>query len=115
MQVTLDVPEQLAARLRSNEDELAELIESGLRLRDWGGGSGLASEVINFLATGPNSKAIVAFHPSEVGAARARELLAKNREGALTSAEKAELDEMALLDHFMTLVKARAFEQSKAA
>jgi hypothetical protein len=115
MQVTVDVPDQLAARLRSHEDELADIIESGLRLREWAGISGLANEVINFLATGPDPKAIVAFHPSETGAARVRELLDRNREGALNPTEKAELDEMALLDHFMTLIKARTFEKAKAA
>src|SRR3954463_2407949 len=102
MQVTVDVPDQLAARLRSHEDELADIIESGLRVREWVGISGLAGELINFLATGPDPGAIVAFHPSEVGTVRVRQLLERNREGTLTPSEKAELDEVALLDHFVS-------------
>jgi hypothetical protein len=115
MQVTVEVPDQLAVRLPSNQSELAEIIESGLRIRDWVGISSVANEVISFLAMGPKPQAIVEFHPSETTAARARDLLEKNRDSSLSGEEKAELDEMALLDHLMTLVKARAFEQLKAA
>lgn len=115
MQVTVDLPDQLAQRLKSEPGDLAELIESGLRLRDWVGESELASEIIRFLASGPQAREIISFRPSEAGADRARELLRRNRDGSLTPAEKAEMDEMALLDHFMTLIKARAWEQSKAA
>jgi hypothetical protein len=101
--------------LRTHEGELPDLIESGLRLREWAGISPVANEVINFLAAGPTPEAIVEFHPSAAGAARVRELLERNQEGALSAIERAELDELALLDHFMTLVKARAFEKAKAA
>ena len=111
----VEVPDQLVERLGSNANDLAELIESGLRVRNWPGASSLVAEVVNFLATGPDPESIVAFHPSAAGAERARELLNRNREGSLTAVERAELDEMALLDQFMTLVKARAFEESKAA
>jgi hypothetical protein len=113
MQVTLELPDQLVSRIES-EDSLAELIEAGLRTREWTGASGLAAEVIRFLGSGPRLDQIIAFHPSEAAAARARELLDRNREGALSASETAELDEMALLDHLMTLVKARAFEQTKS-
>ena len=115
MQVTVEVPDQLAERMPSNRSEWAEVIESGLRFRDWIGVSRTANEVIDFLAMGPTPQAIIDFHPSETSAARMRELLEKNHKGSLDGAEKAELDEMALLDHLMTLVKARAFEQLKAA
>jgi hypothetical protein len=111
MQVTLDIPEQVAERIGKSPNELAELIESGFRIRNWTGESGVARELVNFLASGPSPKAIVAFHPSEESALRVRGLLDKNRAGHLTLAERAELDEMALLDQFMSLLKARGFEE----
>jgi hypothetical protein len=114
MQVTVEVPDQLANRLPRNQNELAEILENGLRIRDWVGVSTVANEVINFLARGPKPEAIVAFHPSSNAAARTHELLERNRSGSLSPSERAELDEMALLDQLMTLVKARAFEQTKA-
>jgi hypothetical protein len=114
MQVTVDIPDQLAGKFGRNESELAELLQSGLRLRDWVGASSIAREIIDFLASGPEPQAILAFHPSEATANRARQLLERNRADSLTSAEKTELSEMAVLDHFMTLLKARAFTQSKA-
>jgi hypothetical protein len=110
MQVTLDVSEQVAERLASQPGDLDEIIASGLRLRNWVGASSIAAEVINFLASGPSARDIVAFHASALASERSRALLQKNRENALEPADKAELEEIALLDHFMTLVKARAFE-----
>lgn len=114
MQVTMDLPEGLARRLELERDRLAEIIESGLRLRDWVGASAIASEVIGFLARGPRPAEIVAFRPSAAAVERSQELLQRNREGALTPAEEVELDEMALLDHLVTLIKAKAGQQAPA-
>lgn len=115
MQVTVELPDQLANRLGDNKEQLAEIIEAGLRIREWPAASAVASEVIDFLASGPAPRKIIDFHPSEGSVERMRELLGREHEGNLSPAEKAELDEMALLDHLMSLVKARAFEQAQAA
>jgi hypothetical protein len=115
MQVTVELPDQLATRLGENQERVIEIIEAGLRFREWPGASGLATEVIDFLASGPAPRKIVDFHPSKLSVERMRDLLDREEEGKLTAAEKAELDEMALLDHLMSLVKARAWEQAQAA
>ncbi len=94
---------------------MAEIIESGLRLRDWVGTSTLAQEVVGFLARGPRPQEIIEFRPSQMARERSQELLQRNREGQLTPAEEAELDEMALLDHLVTLIKAKAWQYSQAA
>ena len=93
---------------------VAEIIESGLRLRQWVGTSALAREVVGFLARGPQPLEIVAYRPSQVAVERSRELLRRNQERSLTSVEEAELDEMALLDQLMTLIKAKAWEHASA-
>ena len=115
MQLTIEVPETLSRRLESEREHLVEIIERGLRLREWGGSSALAQEVIGFLGRGPRSQEIIAFRPSPTAIERSQELLRRNREGSLTPAEEAELEEMALLDHLMTLIKAKAWENTSAA
>jgi hypothetical protein len=114
MQVTIDIPERLAARLEPERDRLAAIIESGLRLKDWVGTSPLAEELVAFLARGPRPAEIVAFRPSEAALAREKELLGQNKERPLAPSEEAELDEMALLDHFVTLIKAKAWQYAQS-
>ena len=115
MQLTIEIPETLAQRLETEREPLAEIIESGLRLRKWVGGSGVAQEVIDFLAHGPRPEEIIAFRPSAAAVTRSRELLRRNREESLAPGEEAELEEMALLDHLLTLIKAKAWEHKTAA
>ena len=112
MQLTIDIPEALAQRLEPERGHLAEIIESGLRLRDWVGASALAQELVSFLARGPRPQEILAFRPSEAAITRSQELLQRNQTGALTPAEEAELDEMARLDHLVSLIKAKACHHS---
>ncbi len=69
------------------------------------------TEVLDFLTSSPSPEQIVRFHASESAQARLRYLLAQHRVGELGAEERAELDEMQRLDHFMTLLKARAFKR----
>jgi len=107
MQVTIELPDRLARRLEPEMHHLAEIIEEGLASR-LSKTSGLWREVATFLARGSRPEEIAAFRPSERFIERSRELLYRNREALLTPEEKAELDEMASLDHFMILLKAEA-------
>lgn len=65
-------------------------------------------EVLEFLAGAPTAEEIVAFSPSEALQQRARYLLERNREGLLTPQERQELDDFARLNHFVSMLKARA-------
>ena len=114
MQLTIEIPDDLAERLGTDRNNLREIIERGLRRR-WSKGSPLAREVISFLAQGPPPQAILEFRPSEKSIRRSRELLQKNREGRLTQEDEVELDEMADLDHLMTLIKAEAAQHLRSA
>lgn len=115
MQVTIEIPDQLAQRLEPERDRLAEIIESGLRLRSWVGASALAQEIVVFLARGPLPQEIVAFRPSAAATERSQELLQRNKQGGLTPSEEAELEEMALLDQLVTLIKAQAWQHTRPA
>ena len=107
MQVTIDLPEQLAQRLGPELARLTEIIERGLQQ----GGAGTSAnwrEIISFLARGPRPEEIIAFRPSETHRERSRELLNKNRQGRLTQPEGGELEEMGQLNFLMMLLKAEA-------
>ena len=65
-------------------------------------------EVIDFIAAGSSSRALAEFLPSEVVKARVAELLDQEKEGSLSTDDKAELDDYLRLEHIMRLAKARA-------
>jgi hypothetical protein len=65
-------------------------------------------EITDFLATSPNPQAIIAFKPSLELERRALDLLQKNREAGLAADEQAEMEAFMQMDHFMTLLKAKA-------
>lgn len=57
---------------------------------------------------GLDPQKVIELRPSESAQNRLRELLDKNREGALTADERYELDRMLALDHLIALAKAHA-------
>ena len=64
--------------------------------------------VTDFLSTAPSLEEIVAYRLPDDLQMRAHNLLEKNREGTLSAEERAEMEEFRLIDHLMTLVKAKA-------
>ena len=65
-------------------------------------------EIVDFLAAGTTPKDVISFRPSETAQERVADLLAREKEGELSSAEKSELDHYMQLEHLMRLAKARA-------
>jgi hypothetical protein len=114
MQLTIEIPDQLAKQLEPERGRVAEIIARGLR-HTWSAGSAIRREVISFLAQRPSGDEIIAFRPSEGAAARAQELLDRNREGTLTPNEEAELDEMCELDRFVALLKTEVMARRSGA
>lgn len=64
-------------------------------------------EILDFLASTPTAEDIITFKPSEGLSQRALYLLERNRQDALTSAERIEMDEFMRLNHFMNMLKIR--------
>lgn len=114
MQLTIEIPDQLAQQLEQGQERVAEIIARGLR-RTWSAGSSLRREVISFLARQPSAHEIIEFRPSAQAAARAQELLGRSRKGELTPDEEAELDEMCEVDRFVSLMKAEVLAQHSSA
>lgn len=114
MQLTIEIPDDLAERLSPERGRLVEIIERGLH-QHWSETAGPAREVITFLAKGPTPAEILSFRPSAKFLERSSELLGRNKQAALSHADEAELDEIAHLDHFVSLLKAEARQHSHGA
>ena len=65
-------------------------------------------EIVDFIAAGTTPKGVISFRPSEASQERVADLLAREKEGELSPAEKSELDHYMQLEHLMRLAKARA-------
>jgi hypothetical protein len=79
MQINVEVPDDLAFRLISMQDQLPQILELGLQ--EWNadaqsGFSGLA-EVLEFLASLPSPEEILALEPSDELQQQVEELLEK--------------------------------------
>jgi hypothetical protein len=106
--ITLNIPDDLAERLRGHEDRVAQILEFGLREINSTGGFAGASDVLELLASLPTPKDVLALHPSERLQRRVDELLEKSRTGALSEAEEAEWERYEYLEHLVRMAKASA-------
>lgn len=70
-------------------------------------------EIIDFIATGTTPQSVIDFKPSPTAQDRLDDLVYKHQIGELTPEEKEELDHFLLLEHIMTLAKARAYTHIK--
>lgn len=106
LEMTIQVPEPLAAELASQQARLPEVLAYGLQQL-----SPLPNEIyqyiLHFLISDPSPEEIAAFGPTPTMQARVEQLLVKNRDGALTASEVRELDEYVRINHFVTMLKAR--------
>jgi hypothetical protein len=114
IEITLEVPEALAEQLSAVRDRLPEVLAHGLNQL-----SPLPNEVyryiLEFLASNPSPETILNFRPTLQMQERISELLEKNQEDRLTSAESAELDEYVRINDLLSLLKARTLKALKAA
>lgn len=115
--ITLEVPEDLAQRLKIERDRVPQLLEQALRQLpprlDLPAPVPVPpvlafTEMIEFLASHPTSEQILAFKISLQAQARLSWLLDKNRETGLSEIERAELDWYEYVHDIMTRLKAQA-------
>jgi len=67
-----------------------------------------SEEIVDFIASGTTPESVVAFRPTEAAIQRVEDLVAKRREGIISSEEQTELDDYFQLEHLLILAKARA-------
>ncbi len=107
LEMTIQVPEPLAAELAAKGDRLPEVLAYGLQQL-----SPLPNEiyqyVLEFLVSQPSAAELLDFGPTPSMQARVNELLERNQAGTLPAAESKELDEYVRINHLITMLKARA-------
>ncbi len=117
MLITLDLPNELATRLKPLTNQLPRILELGLRELNADAQLGFegTAEVLEILAGLPTPKEILALRPSEALQARLSVLLEKNRTEGLTSEEEQEWERYQYLEHLIRIAKAKALLSSKVA
>lgn len=113
MQLTLDVPDDLADQIRPMQDRLPRILALGLREFEAEGLSGFSgiSDVLEFLAGLPAPQEILALRPSSVLRQEIERLLEKNRNTGLTLAEEERWKQIEYLEHLIRKAKIRAAQQ----
>lgn len=114
VEVKLQVPEELARRMRPMGPWLPAVLELGLlgcRTR----AAATAVELMELLASNPSPQEVLDFHGSEETQERSRRLLALNEAGLLGDEEKRELDELDQLEHLVVMLKAKVAKDLRIA
>jgi hypothetical protein len=109
MELTLTIPDELAARLQPVGDHLPQILELGLReLQATAGAFAGLGDVLEALARLPSPEEVLALRPAPALQERVEALLAKNRDGGLSEAERLEWQQYEYVEHLVRLAKARA-------
>ncbi len=110
VEIKMQVTDSLAQRLQPMYDWLPFVLELSL-VGFKTPAVQTASEIIDFLATGPSPREVMAYTVSDRAQERLRRLLAINEAGLASVEEQAELDEIEQIEHVVILLKAQAQEK----
>ncbi|MEO8073241.1 MAG: hypothetical protein ABI686_08320 [Acidobacteriota bacterium] len=115
MQVTIDLPENLAVNLKSHKGKLSRIFELGLREFEASSAVGYKSvaEVLEFFAGLPAPAEILALRPSAEMQEKIDELLEKNRREGLSEAEEQTWTSYEFIEHLVRIAKAKVSAQLK--
>lgn len=111
VQVTMQLPDQLAAELLPAQQWLPLVLELSLA-RLTTAARTTANEIIDFLLGNPQTEQFMHYHVSERAQTRLQQLLALNAADLLGSAEQLELDEMQRIEHILIMAKAQIASQA---
>jgi hypothetical protein len=118
MEITLDLPEELAAQLRPHQTQLPRILELGLRAMQASSPQTTfeeADEVLTFLASSPPPEQVWALRASPALQARLSFLLEKNRGEGLSESEEREWTRYEEMEHAVGIAKAKAHMKLQAA
>ena len=110
VQMTMQVPDELAERIQPMSTWLPTIIELSL-IGFKTLATATASEVVEFLAKNPSPEEVFDYHVSNEAQVHLQRLLALNEAGILSKTEQAELDELQRLEHAIIMLKARIATQ----
>ncbi len=115
MQVTIELPENLAVNLQSHKEKLAQILELGWREFKASSSIGYKSvaDVLEFFAGLPSPEEILALRPSAELQEKISELLEKNRRASLSETEEQTWASYEFVEHLVRIAKAKASAQIK--
>jgi acetoacetate decarboxylase len=115
MELTIDLPENLAISLQSNRKNIPEILEFGLREFKASSSIGYknVADVMEFLANLPKPEEILAMKPSKDLQDKIGELLEKNRQEGLTEKEEQIWASYEFIEHLIRIAKAKALSKLK--
>lgn len=113
MQLTLHIPDDLAAELRPRQGRLPRILSLGLRELDAEEATGFSgvADVLELLASLPTPDEILALRPSSALQAQIDHLLERNREGDLSDEEQQQWRNYQYIEHLVRTAKIRAAER----
>ena len=115
MELTVQVSEELASRLRPVQDQLPQILELGLR--EWHAAppqfEGLG-DVLETLARLPPPQEVLALRPSPALQERISTLVDKQRQGRLSADEERDWQKYQYIEHLVRIAKAKAALQLKS-
>jgi hypothetical protein len=108
--ITLSLPDDLAAQIQAQRQQLPKILELGLRELNADGQSGFdgAADVLELLAALPGPEEILKLRPSPRLAARVAEMIEKSGAGQMTPVDEADWDRYEYLEHLVRMAKAAA-------
>lgn len=110
MQIQVEVPNELAIRLNAVQDQLAQILELGLREWNADAQSGFAgmAEILELLASLPSPEEILALRPSDALQQHVESLLEKSKTIGLTATEEQLWQQYEYVEHLVRIAKAKA-------
>jgi hypothetical protein len=115
MELTINLPENLAISLQSNKKDLSKIVEFGLREFNANASIGYKSvaDVLEFFAGLPTPDEILALKPSTDLQEKIDELLEKNRQTELAEEDKQIWASYEFIEHLVRIAKAKALKKLK--
>ena len=110
MQITVDIPDDMAQKLEPLRNDLPQILALGLQqlqanpAHDF---SGLV-DILEFLATLPSPQEILDLRLSDAAQAQIDELLEKNQTGQLNAVEQVLWQQYEFVEHLVRMAKAQA-------
>src|SRR5436190_1598354 len=108
MNVTLELPEELAEKVRRSGDLLPRVLEMGFRYWEAGPGFNGLPDVLEKLASLPSLEDVLALEASPELQERIGGLLEKSKNGGLSPDEQREWEQYEYTEHLVCLAKAKA-------
>lgn len=111
--ITLNLSDDLAARLKQHEREIPSILEAGLRRFDAEHALSHAGirEAIEQIISAQSADDILAIRPTPALASRISELVERGKRGELTDAERLEWDRFELMEQLIRMAKAKALSR----